>query len=287
MSAPTCPNCRALLPPGSPGAVVVCAVCHVRTRLPAAPVAALVPPGTVGAAEAPAALPVALPVTPLPPIAFSCPTCQARLQAEASAAGAKTICPRCGQKLLIPQSPRPAPVNRTVLGRLEPSPAAVGPPPPPSAALARDEEVITEAVDDDEPLPRPRQRGRRDEPDTRPRARKSCGPQTWIKSHPWAAAGLAFVGAWMIVYTVVCNTGTRKPSIHLMSSKDIEKEANRLAGATKDRVRSALGEPLEVREYPNGNQVWIYATRTTDGKRCRLGFAFVGNSVAGTEINFE
>jgi hypothetical protein len=104
-AAPTCPNCRALLPPGSPGAVVVCAVCHAQTRLPA---------------------PVAVTAAPLPPVVYSCPTCQARLRAEASAAGGKGRCPRCGQHLLIPQ---PQPVNPAVPGQAEPPPAPVGPPP--------------------------------------------------------------------------------------------------------------------------------------------------------------
>lgn len=52
-------------------------------------------------------------------IRFSCPTCRAAYQVPAGAAGRKSNCRRCGQRLQVPD---PAPANRTVLGRLEPEP---------------------------------------------------------------------------------------------------------------------------------------------------------------------
>lgn len=65
-------------------------------------------------------------------ISYSCPKCKTFLTAIDGDAGSKVQCPKCGQRLQIPRPP--APVNKTVLGTLEPNPAPVArhaPPPPP------------------------------------------------------------------------------------------------------------------------------------------------------------
>jgi len=54
-------------------------------------------------------------------ICFSCPTCKFVLQSPAQDAGNKIECPKCGQRLLIPNPAKPAASNKTVLGSLLPS----------------------------------------------------------------------------------------------------------------------------------------------------------------------
>jgi hypothetical protein len=58
-------------------------------------------------------------------IRFTCPTCHHVYTVADDAAGLKTACGACGQRLQVPTPPRPlpTPVNRTVLGTLaEPVP---------------------------------------------------------------------------------------------------------------------------------------------------------------------
>lgn len=55
-------------------------------------------------------------------IRFSCPTCKSLLQAPPVKAGEKVACPKCGQRLLIPNPVKPAARNKTVLGVPLPSP---------------------------------------------------------------------------------------------------------------------------------------------------------------------
>ncbi|MHB1423152.1 MAG: TFIIB-type zinc ribbon-containing protein [Gemmataceae bacterium] len=44
-------------------------------------------------------------------IRFACPTCKAALQAPAQTAGDKVACPKCGQRVLIPNPVKPAASN--------------------------------------------------------------------------------------------------------------------------------------------------------------------------------
>src|SRR5262249_47435395 len=55
----------------------------------------------------------------LPVIQYSCPACQVVLEAQDNMAGKKIICPKCGQRLLIPSPTR----NKTILGQLLSDPA--------------------------------------------------------------------------------------------------------------------------------------------------------------------
>src|SRR5262245_66152130 len=55
-------------------------------------------------------------------IQFSCPKCQSVLSATEQQAGIKVACPKCGQRLQVPQ-PQP---NKTVLGHLMPAGAGAG-----------------------------------------------------------------------------------------------------------------------------------------------------------------
>jgi DNA-directed RNA polymerase subunit RPC12/RpoP len=62
-------------------------------------------------------------------VRFTCPTCKAVLQAPPVQAGEKVACPKCGQRILIPNPVKPAAGNKTALGSLLPqlqsqSPAA-------------------------------------------------------------------------------------------------------------------------------------------------------------------
>src|ERR1019366_41769 len=72
---------------------------------------------------------------------ISCPTCTQRLQVPDDAAGKKVSCPKCAQRILVPPPPRPtpAPVNKTMLGKIEEGVSAakapVSPPTPSSAAV--------------------------------------------------------------------------------------------------------------------------------------------------------
>jgi DNA-directed RNA polymerase subunit RPC12/RpoP len=59
-------------------------------------------------------------------ISFLCPTCRTGINRDETEAGTKIACPSCGQRLLIPQppalpSPAPQPVQKTVLGLLQPA----------------------------------------------------------------------------------------------------------------------------------------------------------------------
>jgi hypothetical protein len=265
-TAPTCPNCRALLPPGSPGAVVACAVCHAQTRLPA-PVAVLVSPDAAGAAAAPAAVPVAAPAASgLPPINYCCPTCQARLQAEASAAGSKRFCSRCGQKLLIPQSPRPVPVNRTVLGRLEPSPEPVGLPPLPDTdhpnikpLISRSAERLLPPAIPDDPNVKPFT-SRSEERPPSPRRRKAWSG--WAKGLLIAAGlGAVTLGLWLVFLS------PSEPTTATKGRQPVSFERLlKYKGASMDEVRRVFGEPDRVAdswsEYGGTNYLWSYGNHT-------------------------
>jgi DNA-directed RNA polymerase subunit RPC12/RpoP len=57
---------------------------------------------------------------------FPCPTCKAPLLAQDTEAGTKVQCPHCGQRILLPATPRPAAENKTVLVNLD-QPATVPP----------------------------------------------------------------------------------------------------------------------------------------------------------------
>jgi DNA-directed RNA polymerase subunit RPC12/RpoP len=61
------------------------------------------------------------PQQPTPMIRFGCPRCKAVLEVQDRRAGDKVPCPRCGQRILVPDAPapRPAPENATVLGAWE------------------------------------------------------------------------------------------------------------------------------------------------------------------------
>lgn len=51
---------------------------------------------------------------------FLCPTCAQSFRTGDDTAGKKVLCPKCGQKILVPTPPPPAPVpsNKTTLGKL-------------------------------------------------------------------------------------------------------------------------------------------------------------------------
>src|SRR5262249_14323278 len=75
-----------------------------------------------------------------PMIRFACPNCNAVMTAPDNLAGSKGVCPKCGQKVKVPNPPPPA-ENKTVLGKLLPEDfahpetatnAATAPTPPPS-----------------------------------------------------------------------------------------------------------------------------------------------------------
>ncbi|MHB1423154.1 MAG: TFIIB-type zinc ribbon-containing protein [Gemmataceae bacterium] len=53
-------------------------------------------------------------------IRFFCPACKSVLQAPPVQAGEKVVCPKCGQRMLIPNPVKPAASNKTVLGSLLP-----------------------------------------------------------------------------------------------------------------------------------------------------------------------
>jgi hypothetical protein len=69
-------------------------------------------------------------------IRFSCPTCGAIHEAPDNRAGVKCACPKCGQKVRVPQ-PKPiiSPTAQTVLGKLEDFPMPRNAQPPPLPAL--------------------------------------------------------------------------------------------------------------------------------------------------------
>src|SRR5688572_22842809 len=50
-------------------------------------------------------------------IRFACPSCKQQMDANESKAGSKLFCPKCGQKIKIPQPP-PDPRKKTMLGEL-------------------------------------------------------------------------------------------------------------------------------------------------------------------------
>ncbi len=53
-------------------------------------------------------------------IRFACPTCNTTISAPDDKAGGKGPCPKCGQRVQIPEPPKPPPMlNKTVLGRIE------------------------------------------------------------------------------------------------------------------------------------------------------------------------
>src|SRR5438874_13246853 len=66
----------------------------------------------------------------LPMIRFGCPSCKTVLSTPPEQAGTKVGCPRCGQRLLVPQPPPP---NKPLLGALL---APEGEPPAPRPATA-------------------------------------------------------------------------------------------------------------------------------------------------------
>lgn len=49
-------------------------------------------------------------------IRFLCPTCKSVLQSPGQTAGDKVACPKCGQRVLVPNPVKPAAANKTVLG---------------------------------------------------------------------------------------------------------------------------------------------------------------------------
>ncbi len=56
------------------------------------------------------------------PIRFSCPRCSSVLESPDNSAGLKFSCGKCGQRLQVPEPPKPPPqppLNKTVLGKLE------------------------------------------------------------------------------------------------------------------------------------------------------------------------
>jgi DNA-directed RNA polymerase subunit RPC12/RpoP len=55
-------------------------------------------------------------------IRFTCPTCRAILGCPDHKAGRKMPCPKCGQRLLVPNPIKPAANNKTVLGEPLPAP---------------------------------------------------------------------------------------------------------------------------------------------------------------------
>ncbi|MGH7172770.1 MAG: hypothetical protein ACRELG_21010 [Gemmataceae bacterium] len=57
-------------------------------------------------------------------IRFTCPTCKTVLQSPGPTAGNKVACPKCGQRLLVPNPVKPAAGNKTTLGA---APKAGGP----------------------------------------------------------------------------------------------------------------------------------------------------------------
>lgn len=66
---------------------------------------------------------------------FSCPTCAFVMKCPRLSAGQKVACINCGQRVLIP-APKPKPVNKTTLGKLEGSEsAATAPPEAPEAPI--------------------------------------------------------------------------------------------------------------------------------------------------------
>jgi DNA-directed RNA polymerase subunit RPC12/RpoP len=56
-------------------------------------------------------------------IRFTCPTCQKALKTPDDAVNRKASCPRCGQRLLVPDPVKPAANNKTVVGEPIPDPA--------------------------------------------------------------------------------------------------------------------------------------------------------------------
>jgi DNA-directed RNA polymerase subunit RPC12/RpoP len=59
-------------------------------------------------------------------IHFACPTCKSVLQVAAQKAGDKVACPKCSQRLLVPNPVKPAASNKIVLGSLLPSTVTYG-----------------------------------------------------------------------------------------------------------------------------------------------------------------
>jgi DNA-directed RNA polymerase subunit M/transcription elongation factor TFIIS len=55
-------------------------------------------------------------------IRFTCPACKSVLESPPHKGGDKVACPKCGQRLLIPNPVKPAARNKTVLGEELPSP---------------------------------------------------------------------------------------------------------------------------------------------------------------------
>src|SRR5947209_3551874 len=77
---------------------------------------------------------------------FRCPNC--RQLCSHTTPGEKVLCPRCGQKLRVPQPPVPPPENKTVLGTWEPGPSApvapatATPPPAPVSPIVEGVPVL-------------------------------------------------------------------------------------------------------------------------------------------------
>jgi transcription elongation factor Elf1 len=54
-----------------------------------------------------------------PPMIFNCPTCASAFRCPDTSAGRKIICQNCGQKILIPKPPMPAPTDHTIIGKID------------------------------------------------------------------------------------------------------------------------------------------------------------------------
>lgn len=137
LSNVTCPTCKHKfpIPEGNMGQRLICPNC----QSPFFAGKSVASPTLSGASPSPAIQP-AYEKTMLgetsPPIKYHCPRCQAPLEAPASEAGTKKLCPACSQKLQVPNPPKPAPapapapngLNKTMLASDESS-AAPGAPP--------------------------------------------------------------------------------------------------------------------------------------------------------------
>ena len=111
MATMTCPSCAKVctLPAGFKGGRVRCPVCKVAFVIPATP-APPAPPATRN---------------DIKPqwVKFQCPICMREMKGPDGFAGKKITCPDCGQKIIIPPTPKakPAAANKTTLGKVEES----------------------------------------------------------------------------------------------------------------------------------------------------------------------
>jgi DNA-directed RNA polymerase subunit RPC12/RpoP len=197
----TCPHCQrqGRVPEAALGRAVTCPGC----RLP------------FTATDAAPAEPVQVAPAPAAPVVgtmnFPCPTCRQQLSAPETAAGQKVQCVHCGQKILLPESPKPAAQNKTVVATLDP------PAPPQAQPPSVPPGLVSVAPD---PMP----------------AERPAGPPGWWKS-PGAVIGfvagglLLFMGVVLLIVFLVSRTQTYTvPGLHDAYRESMRGQRVRVSG---------------------------------------------------------